>query len=70
MNATVKIDYSVDTLILGATFYGCGLASAIKNSLVVESSISVGSDYAFAFMQGKNWLQPLTSPGAEEFRQH
>ena len=69
MNATVKIDYSVDTLILGATFYGCGLASAIKNSLVVESSISVGSDYAFAFMQGKNWSQPLTSPGAEEFRQ-
>ena len=69
MNATVKIDYSVDTLILGATFYGCGLASAIKNSLVVESSISVGSDYAFAFMQGKNWSQPLTSIAAEEFRQ-
>ena len=69
MTATVKIDYSVETLIQGATFYGCALASAIKNSLVVESSISVGSDYAFGFLQGKNWSQPLTSPGAEEFRQ-
>ncbi len=69
MTAAVKVNYSVDTLILGATFYGCALASVIKNSLVVESSIAVGSDHAFGFMQGKNWSQPLTSSGAEEFRQ-
>lgn len=62
-------DYTTHTLILGATFYGCGLAAAIKNSLVVESSISVGSDYAFAFLQGQNWSKPLASPAAEEFRQ-
>ena len=65
----MKTDYSTDTLILGATFYGCGLASAIKNSLLVDSSISVGSDYAFAFLQGKNWSQPLVCAASEEFRQ-
>ena len=66
---TVKIDYSVETLISGATFYGCGLAAAIENSLLVESSISVGSDYVFAFLQGKNWSGSLTSTAAKEFRQ-
>ena len=61
---TVKIDYSVETLISGATFYGCGLAAAIENSLLVESSVSVGSDYVFAFLQGKNWSGSLTSTAA------
>ena len=64
----MKINYSIDTLILGATFYGCGLAAVLKNSLVVESSVSVGSDYAFAFLQGKNWSEPLTCSGAEDLR--
>ena len=65
----MKTDYSTDTLILGATFYGCGLAAAVKNSLLVDSSISVGSDYAFAFLQGKNWSQPSACAESEEFRQ-
>ena len=65
----MKIDYCTDTLILGATFYGCGLAAAMPDALLVDSSISVGSDYAFALFQGEDWSLPLQSAGAEEFRQ-
>ena len=65
----MNIDYTTSTLILGATFYGCGLAAAIPDALVVESTISVGSDYAFALFQGDDWAKaPLTSV-AEEIRQ-
>ena len=65
----MNIDYTTPTLILGATFYGCGLAAAMPEALLVESSISVGSDYAFALLQGEDWSEPLTTTGAEEFRQ-
>ena len=65
----MKVNYSTETLILGATFYGCGLAAAIPGSLLVESSISVGSDYAFALLQGEEWSKPLATSGAGEFRQ-
>ena len=62
-------DYKTNTLILGATFYGCGLACRIKDALVVESSTAVGSDYAYAFEQGVNWNTPAENADAEEFRQ-
>lgn len=65
----MNIDYTTPTLILGATFYGCGLAAVLPGSLLVESSISVGSDYAFTLLQGSDWSVPLTTVGAEEFRQ-
>ena len=56
------------TLIIGATFYGCGLAHALKDAVIVESSIAPGSDYAFAFAQGVNWKKQAVHPAAEEFR--
>ena len=62
-------DYTIDTLIVGASFYGCGLASRLGNALVVESSTAVGSDYAYTFEQGVNWNVPAQNPLAEEFRQ-
>ena len=62
-------EYKVGTLILGATFYGCGLAKRLKNAVVVESSVAVGSDYAYAFEQGGNWNTPAQNAEAEEFRQ-
>jgi len=57
------------TLILGASFYGCGLACALDNAIVVESSVAVGSDFTFGFEQGCNWNTPAAHPAAEEFRQ-
>ena len=65
----MKTVYCTDTLILGATFYGCGLAAAMPDALLVESSISIGSDYAFALMQGDEWSQVPATAGANEFRQ-
>ena len=65
----MKTVYCTDTLILGATFYGCGLAAAMPEALLVESSISIGSDYAFALMQGDEWSQVPATAGANEFRQ-
>ena len=62
-------EYKVNTLILGATFYGCGLAKRLKNAVVVESSVAVGSDYAYTFEQGNCWNTPAQNPEAEEFRQ-
>ena len=61
-------DFTVDTLILGATFYGCGLACAIPGSVIVESSIVVGSDYTLGFDPGCSWDMPLSNPAAAEFR--
>lgn len=61
-------NYKVDTLILGATYYGCGLAKTIPGAVIVDSAISPGSDYAYAFDGGRNWDAPLKHAEAEEFR--
>ncbi len=57
-----------DTLIIGATFYGCGLAAAIPGAAVIEPSIVAGGDFALTFNPGCDWDCPLTTPGANEFR--
>ena len=61
--------FDVETLILGATFYGCGLAARIRDSLLVESSILPGSDDVLAFSPGSGWENPFVHPLAEELRQ-
>lgn len=61
-------DYSVDTLILGATYYGCGLAKAIPGAVIVENTVAPGSDYSYAFDGGVNWDSPLKNAAAAEFR--
>lgn len=43
----MKTHYSC--IILGAGFYGCGLAAGRSDCLVVEPEIAVGSDFAFSF---------------------
>ena len=60
--------FDVETLILGATFYGCGLAARIRNSLLVESSIIPGSDDVLAFSPGSGWENTFAHPLAEELR--
>ena len=59
----------VKTLILGATFYGCGLARNMPDALIMESSIAPGSNRVYGFEPGTGWQEPLTHPEAEEFRQ-
>ena len=57
------------TLIIGATFYGCGLARTLKDAMIVESSMAVGSDFSYGFEQGCRWDIKAVHPEAEEFRQ-
>lgn len=58
----------VDTLILGATFYGCGLARSIPGAMVIESTIAPGGDEVFSFNSGVKWHQKLKHNEAEIFR--
>lgn len=57
-----------DTLILGATFRGCGLARRMPDAILVEPSIAPGSDYVFGFEQGTDWTARRHHPEAEELR--
>lgn len=59
-----------ELIIIGATFRGCGIASASKaqSILVIEPSVVVGSDFALTFNTGKNWDAPLRNKGAQEFK--
>lgn len=54
-----------DTIILGATFYGCGLASKKKDCLLLEHSIHPGSDFIYSSIPG---LTPLKAPLFPESR--
>lgn len=59
----------VKNLIIGATFFGCGLARSMPGTLVMEPSIAPGGDAVFGFNPGTGWNDALTHPEAEEFRQ-
>lgn len=54
-------------IILGASFYGCGLAGRNPAALVIEPTITVGSDFAFAFQPGQDLTQRPKHPEAQEF---
>ena len=57
-----------DCLILGASFYGCGIAAGLGgNVLVLEESAVPGSDWALGFDAGC-WDATLTLPQAVSFR--
>lgn len=56
-----------DTIILGATFYGCGLAAGKKDVLILEPSILAGSDFTLHFDPGTEWQSPPHHPDAVEF---
>ena len=64
------IPAKVDTLILGATCFGCGAAAALgaENSLVIERTTVAGRDFALTFHPGRNWLESRLAPDAEELR--
>ena len=56
-------------IITGATFYGCGLAAAApEDTLVIEPSILVGSDFTLNFNPGKEWDYVPSQPSAAAFK--
>ena len=57
-----------DCIIIGATFYGCGIAAGLGgNVLVLEDSVVPGSDWALCF-DGGSWDTRLTVPQAIAFK--
>ena len=55
-------------IILGATFYGCGLAAVSPDdTLVIEPSILVGSDFTLNFNPGQQWDYVPSHAWAREF---
>ena len=64
------IPAKVDTLILGATCFGCGAAAALgtENSLVLERTTVAGRDFSLTFHPGRDWFESLLAPAAEELR--
>ncbi len=60
----------VETVVLGATWYGCGLAFAAgRNTLVLERSIVPGREFSLALEPGSLWDAPLASPEAASLRE-
>lgn len=55
-------------IILGASFYGCGLAAAYQDALLLEPSILVGSDFALSYFPGKVDEADNLHPDAEKLR--
>lgn len=52
------MNQSYDTLIIGASMTGIGLAFHNKeNTLIIERTASPGSEYISAFYPGKNWKE-------------
>ena len=56
-------------VVIGGTYYGCGLAAADpENTLVVEPSILVGSDFSMNFNPGMQWDYMPSHPDALRFK--
>jgi len=56
------------TIIIGATFPGCGRAAVEADCLLLEPGCQVGSDFVFSFDPGTDWdVQPI-HPWAGEFQ--
>jgi hypothetical protein len=60
---------SWNTIVVGASFYGCGRAAAEADSLVLDPCCQVGSDFVFSFDSGIGWETPPAHPWATEFQQ-
>ena len=56
-------------IILGASFYGCGLAAAHPGALLIEPAILVGSDFALSYFPGTVSEGTPLHPEAEAFRE-
>lgn len=56
-------------LVIGATYHGCGIAAAApEDTLVVEDSILVGSDFSLNFNPGTQWDYMPSHSAARKFR--
>ena len=58
-----------DNIVLGASFFGCGLACALEgHTLVLESSVVPGGDFSLQFESGTEWDSSLSNSEAVEFK--
>jgi hypothetical protein len=59
---------SYDTIIIGASFYGCGLALALAGAKILEPAILPGAEFSLALQPGSGWDRPVQSPEAQALR--
>ena len=64
------IPAKVDTLILGATYFGCGAAAAAGtgNALILERTVVTGRDFNLTFAPGSRWQETPLPPEVRELR--
>lgn len=63
------MNQSYETLIIGATLTGIGLAcNNKKNSLIIERTASPGSEYVNAFNPGKDWEKETATPEGKKLK--
>lgn len=59
---------SFKTIIVGASFRGCGLAARQADTLILESTVQIGTDFVYTFNPGTQWGCELKHPATQEFR--
>ncbi|WP_158299370.1 hypothetical protein [Paenibacillus antri] len=67
--AQAQTHWDIETLIVGATFAGIGLASGTRaGALIVDREITVGHEFLYAFKHGENWRADGCGRFAAAFR--
>ncbi|MDD4097890.1 MAG: hypothetical protein PHC30_03895 [Lentisphaeria bacterium] len=56
-----------DKVVIGASFFGCGLAVALGRVKILEPSCVVGADFALTFNGGERWDTKVVHPLAKEY---
>ena len=56
-----------DRVVIGASFFGCGLAVRLGGAKILEPSCVVGADFALTFNGGEGWDAEPEHPEAREY---
>jgi hypothetical protein len=62
---TAMIEF--DQIVIGANFFGCGLAARLGKAKIIEPSCVIGADFALTFNSGEEWDVKPEHPEAAEY---
>ena len=66
-DAGVAAMQEFDRVVIGASFFGCGLAVRLGGAKILEPSCVVGADFALTFNGGEGWDAEPEHPEAREY---